>query len=144
MAIINFPLDTYLPVYEAFARPVVVTPVASQPGAAAYEARGIFDTQKTVVETLDGALYSDTKTILDILEPEFAVLPMQNDLVLIPYHEGVRGGEFIISDVSVEGNAGGEVTLRLKRITPSQFVGGALVLGALVFGRPPCGHHHDW
>src|SRR5262249_55312082 len=136
MAIINFPLDLYLPQYEAFARPIVVTPVASQPGAPSYSARGIFDTEKTVVETLDGALYSDTKTILDILEPEFATLPRQGDLVSIPLHADVRGGEFIVSDLSVEGNAGGETTLGLRRITPSQLVGGALVLRAPTFARP--------
>jgi len=133
---IDFPHSVYLPSYEAFARPITITPVASQPGVAAYAARGIFDTQKTVVEALDGALYSDSKTILDILAPEFAVLPRQGDLLSIPLHADVRGGEFVVSDLSVEGNAGGEVTLRLRRITQSKFVGGALVLGAPTFGRP--------
>jgi hypothetical protein len=61
-------------------------------------------------------------TILDILQSEFPVLPMQDDRVSIPPHEMVRGGEFVISDVN-KGNAGGEVTLRLKRFAPSKLVG---------------------
>ena len=41
------------------------------------------------------------------------------------------------SDVN-KGNAGGEVTLRLKRLILSRFVGAAVVLGAPVFARPDC------
>jgi len=89
-----------------------------------------------LVAALDGSLVSDTRTVLDILEPEFVVLPRQGDLLSIPLHADVRGGEFVVSDVSVEGNAGGEVTLRLRRRMASRFVGGALVLRVPVFARP--------
>ena len=50
----------------------------------------------------------------------------------------VRGGEFLVTDRSANGNAGGEVTLRLKRIGNHvpKLVGGSLVLGAPTFARP--------
>jgi len=95
----------------------------SQPGAPPYNARGIYDTECILIETLDGSLLSETRTILDILETEFSVLPRQDDHVSIPFHEGVRGGEFIVSDRSAQGNAGGEITLRLKRICPPKLIG---------------------
>jgi hypothetical protein len=113
----------YKPVFATFARPVTVTPLASQPGAPRYPARGIYDTERILIETLDGSLLSETRTILDILETEFSVLPLQDDHVSIPFHEGVRGGEFIVSDRSAQGNAGGEITLRLKRISPPKLIG---------------------
>jgi hypothetical protein len=70
-----------------FARPVTITPVASQPGAPPYNARGIYDTEEIDVEALDGSLHSTSRTVVDILANEFAVLPAQDDLVSIPPHE---------------------------------------------------------
>ena len=97
--------------------------MASQPGAPPYNARGIFDTEQIDIEALDGSLYSSTRTILDVLQHEFAVLPRQDDHVFIPPHEGARGGEYIISDAPHRDNAGGEITLRLKKLTTPKLVG---------------------
>jgi hypothetical protein len=69
----------------------------------------------------------------------FAVLPKQGDLVSIPPHESIWGGEFIVTDRSSAGNAGGEITLQLKRVRLPKLVGAALVLGAPVFARPALG-----
>jgi hypothetical protein len=52
----------------------------------------------------------------------------------------LEGDTFVVSDVPDAGNAGGEVTLRLKRLALSKLVGAALVLGAPVFTRPELGH----
>jgi hypothetical protein len=40
------------------------------------------------------------------------------------FNENVRDGEFIISDRSANGNAGGEITLRLRRLVPPKLIGG--------------------
>jgi hypothetical protein len=54
---VNFPKMVYLPAFKLFARPIIVRPVASQPDAPPYTARGIFDTEDIDIETLDGTLY---------------------------------------------------------------------------------------
>src|SRR5215471_14823736 len=103
---VNFPELVYLPNYDLFARPVTFTPVVG----AAYDARGIFNTVSLDVMTEDGALLSDQKTILDILETEFAVLPVQRDRVFIPEADGMPElGNYEIIDTST--NGGGETTL---------------------------------
>src|SRR5262249_7084964 len=78
------------PCFQAFARPVTITPIASQPDAPPYAARGIFDTERIKLETLEGEIFSETHTTLDILEFEFPILPLQDDRLSIPFHEGVR------------------------------------------------------
>jgi hypothetical protein len=112
---INFALLVYTPCYEVFARPVTFTPVNSQPGQSAYASRGIFDTNEVEVVGLDGSIYQDTRTELYILQSDFTVQPLQGDLVDIPFDSGVAGGSFEIDNVHWAGNAGGEVTLILKR-----------------------------
>jgi hypothetical protein len=65
-------------------------------------------------------------------------LPLQDDLVSIPFYEGVRGGEYVVSDRSTQGNAGGQVTLRLRRLAPPELVGEAgsfLALGQMTKAR---------
>jgi hypothetical protein len=136
---INLPQMIYMPCFQLFARPITITPVASQPGASPYNARGIFDTEEVDIETLEGSLYSDTRSILDILQHEFPILPLQDDHISIPFHEGARGGEFVVSDLNDKGNGGGEVTLRLKRLRQPKFVGAALLLHPPTFGRPRMG-----
>jgi hypothetical protein len=136
MMTINFPMLLYRPVFEQFARPVTFHPIVSQPGAPSFEGRAIYDTEEIDIETLDGALFSETRTQLDILEIDFSTLPLQGDLVVIAGDENVRGGSFVISDMSPSGNAGGEVSLQLRRISVPKLVGGSLVLAAPTFGRP--------
>ncbi len=112
---INFPLSVYKPVYDVFARPVTIFPVASQPGEPPYAARGIFDTRNLDVMAEDGSVVSDQKTILDIREAEFTVLPLQLDRVAIPAAAGIPNlGEFEVTDTDT--NGGGETTLTLRKL----------------------------
>jgi hypothetical protein len=136
---INFPMLVYLPAFAVFSRPVTFHPIASQPGEPSFEGRGIFDTQRLDLEALDGSRFSETHTQLDILEIDFGTLPLQGDLVVIAGDENVRGGTYVISDMSPSGNAGGEVSLQLKRVHVPKLVGGSLVLAAPIFGRKRLG-----
>lgn len=111
---VNFSDDLYLKCWDEFARPITVTPITSQPGAPAYDNRGYFDTKETDVLTEDMAVFSDAKMFLDIRLAEFPVLPMQGDFVDIPFLY-VPGGSFVVEDLSGEGNAGGIITLTLKK-----------------------------
>ena len=112
---INYSLSVYKVVFDQFARPVTIFPVASQPGETPYEARGIYDSRYLDVQAEDGSVVSSQKTILDIREAEFAVLPMQFDRIAIPAAAGSLDlGEFEVIDAST--NGGGETTLTLRKL----------------------------
>jgi hypothetical protein len=126
---IDFSNEVYLVAFNTFGRPITVMPVASQPGAASFAAVGIFDSRETDVLTEDSSIFSDSKTILDIRMEDFSVEPMQGDLIGVSDMPGSRGGSFEVSDVAGKGNAGGELTLTLKRwlgtpVAPPAAVGG--------------------
>ena len=109
----NPSIMVYLPNYDFFSRTVVITPIASQPGAPAYTNRGIFDTRGLEVLAADGSIVSDQQTILDIRESEYDVQPQQYDHVMIPAEEALEAlGPFEI--VNKWTNGGGETTLVLR------------------------------
>jgi hypothetical protein len=117
---VNFAGTLYLTAFDIFARPVTILPLASQPGVPAYAARGIYDTGPADVEAQDDSIFSDQKTILDILEAEFPVLPAQLDRITIPadVNAGPALGEFEVTDAN--SNGGGETTLALRKIVTSK------------------------
>jgi hypothetical protein len=113
MAPVNFAADLLEPNYAQWSRNITVTPVASQPAAAAYGARGIYGTQALDILGED-TLVSDQQTILDIIEDEFQVLPQQGDRITIPADGAlVALGEFEV--VSTSSNGGGEMTLEIRK-----------------------------
>lgn len=115
---VAFSTLVYDPCFDMFAVPVTFKPLVSQPSVPSYDARGIFDTDEIDIAALDGSILSDQKTILDIREAEFAVLPVQGDRVMIPADcNGVNRGEFEIIDADT--NGGGETTLSLRKWLPS-------------------------
>ena len=116
---VNFPGLLYEPCFNVFARAVTFSPLASQPNQPDYIGRGIFNTVDLDVMAEDGSILSDQKTILDILEKEFTVLPEQRDQVVI----GAEGelpalGTFEIIDRNT--NGGGETTLTLRKVLPKK------------------------
>jgi hypothetical protein len=112
---LDFSTLVYLPAFDLFARPITVTPVASQPGQPAYSARGIYTTTDRNVLAEDGSIFIDQATILDIRESEFSILPMQEDQVSIPADGNVPDeGTFEI--VKAANNGGGETTLVIRKI----------------------------
>lgn len=111
---IDFGTQLYNPVYSQLARPVTFTPVASQPSASSYPARGIFGTEPLDVLAESNAIISDARTILDIIENEFPVLPAQGDIVDIPACITIpAAGTFEILDTDSNGF---ETTLTLRRL----------------------------
>jgi len=116
---VNYSTEVYLLNYNYFARPVTFYPVKSQPSIPSYSARGIFATVSLDIVSADASIISEQKTILDVLEQEFAILPIQQDRVYIgPDTSGMRAeGMFEVNDVST--NGGGETTLELRRLMVS-------------------------
>lgn len=111
---VNFATLLYEPNFDMWAIPITIVPLVSQPGGSSYPARGIFDTRDIDVVGLDGAIFSDQKTILDILEKEFAIIPLQGDHVIIPVDcNGEPKGEYEIIDACT--NGGGEHMLTLRK-----------------------------
>ena len=117
---INFSVELYLKAWAAFARPMSVTPVASNPGAPTYSARCYFDTKEMDILTEDGSIFSDSKTFIDIRMEEFTVMPLQGDIINIPYHQGVAGGTYEVLDLAGKGNAGGIITMTLRELVDSR------------------------
>jgi hypothetical protein len=116
---IDFARQVYLPNYNTFARPITVTPLKSQPNQPAYAARGIYATEPMDVLAEDQSSFSDSRPILDILDIEFPVAPLQGDQVSIPASGLiVEEGDFIITDR--KHNGGGETTLSLKKVVPAK------------------------
>jgi hypothetical protein len=114
---INFSTLVYGPNFDMWARPIVVGPIASQPGRPAYTARAIYHSDQLDVPMEDGSMFSDQKTYIDVRESEFAVIPAQNDLIDIPL-DPVSGspaeGSFAVTDVFR--NGGGETSLILRKL----------------------------
>lgn len=112
---INVSSMVYLPAYDTFARAIRVTPLASQPGKLPYSARGIFDTGALDVVAEDGSIISEQRTILDVRDAEFTVVPIQGDEVMIPADGGLPdAGSFEVIDITR--NGGGETTMNLRKI----------------------------
>lgn len=100
---------------DLFGRPVTITPVVSQPGNPAYAARGIYMTEPLDVLAEEGSLFSDQRTILDVRDIEFSVVPLQGDLILIPATGAIpAAGQFVVIDQ--KNNGGGETSLELRRV----------------------------
>ena len=121
---VDYSTMMYLPNYNFWARPVTFYPVKSQPAVPSYNARGILGTVDIDIVAMDGSDVSEQRTILDILEREFAVLPVQQDRLYIPNDSGGFGadgmpaeGWWEVNDISR--NGGGETTLTLRRWEPS-------------------------
>lgn len=116
---VNWSEQVYHPAQDLYGRMVTVTPVASQPTVAAYGARGIFDIEAIDVEGLENTVISETRVILDIRDSEFAVLPIQGDLIDVPTDSGIPAeGQFEVIDA--DPNGGGETTLTLRRIVQAK------------------------
>ncbi|MGY8661773.1 hypothetical protein Q3C01_05310 [Bradyrhizobium sp. UFLA05-109] len=114
---INLDVLLQSPIFDFWAVDCTFVPIKSQPSVGNYSGRGILNTYSTDVTALDGALYSDQRTILDIRESEFAVLPMQNDHVIIPVDcNNVPKGEYQIVDAVSDG--GGQTMLTIRKYEP--------------------------
>jgi hypothetical protein len=104
-----------LPVMDVLARPVDVTPVASQPGAGSYRARGYLGANPLDVQAEDGSVITQQQTYLDVRDREFAVVPRQRDVIDIPA-DGMTepAGRFEVVDAHSDG--GGLTMLIIRKL----------------------------
>jgi hypothetical protein len=116
---VNFDVLLQIPTFDFWAVPMTFTPMASQPGQPAYAGRGILSTYTVEVLGVDDSIFSDQRTIVDIRESEFGVLPQQDDHVIIPKDcNGVAKGEWEVT--KAYSNGGGQTTLEIRKwVTPA-------------------------
>lgn len=108
---VNFSQQVHQHTYDTFARPVTFSP---QIGSS-FTGRGIYTTEELDVLSEDNSIFSDQKTLVDIRDEEFTILPVQNDQLSIPAHIGMPAlGDFQILDTKA--NGGGETTLYLRKV----------------------------
>ena len=94
------------PAMAAFGQPIMLTPVKSQPGVAAYAARGVYTSKPIQIQLEDGGYHSTVQPTLGIRLGEFATAPMQGDRI------GMPQGNFEIADVLPDGQGGADLVLR--------------------------------
>lgn len=124
---LNFSTLVLLPCFDLFARPIIVNPIGSQPGQPPYSqrsddaslpCRGIFETIEIDVIGLDGMIQSDQKTVLDVREVEFAVVPKQLDQITILGENDIPPlGDWEVMDADHDGE--GCTTLTIRRVMPA-------------------------
>jgi len=123
---IDFSSLVLAPNMDAFARPVTITPLKSQPNAAPYDARGIWTMTSVGIATEDSGILSSTTLHFGIRLSEFAIAPKQGDWITskasqipLAYWQGDIDPnsiiDFIIDNFSPDGQGGSQLTL--KRVT---------------------------
>ena len=97
-----------------FARPVTVTPLASQAGHGAYPARGLWSSNPVDVEMQDNSILSSQNHTLGVRHAEFAVPVIQGDEVEIPAYLSLpRIGVCLVEDVDDDGQGGAVWSLKV-------------------------------
>jgi len=123
---IDFSALVLAPAMATFGRPVLILPIASQPIAAPYPARGIWTVESINIPTEDGGTFSSVKLKLGIRLADFTIAPNVEDRVAtaasqlpLAYWQGVLPTDgnidFIIDNFSPDGQGG--AVLILKRVT---------------------------
>jgi hypothetical protein len=124
---INFDALVLAPAMGVFAKPVTVTPIRSQPTAAPYPARGVWEIANVAIVTEDGGQFSNRTIKLGVRMSEFTVLPVQGDWITtkvqhlpLAYTDRLSLDpnstmNFVIDDQSPDGQGG--CSLTLKRVT---------------------------
>lgn len=122
---IDFSALVLAPTMAIFGRPVLISPIASQPQVGQYAARGIWTVESISIPTEDGGYLSSVKLKLGIRLRDFAVAPKQGDWITtavsqlpLGYWQGDINPntniDFVIDDFTADGQGG--VLLILKRV----------------------------
>lgn len=123
---VDFSSLVLAPAMATFAKPVTVTPNASQPNAAPYTARGIWTVQNTSIIGESGNVFSTVNLKLGIRIADYpAAIPAQNDWISsaasdlpLGYWQGQIDPtsviDFLIDNVTPDGQGG--IVLDVKRV----------------------------
>lgn len=110
---IDFAALALAPGITAFARPVSIRPVRSQPGAAPYHARGVWASRPVEIQTEDGRVLNSRVITLGIMLAEFTAAPKTRDLIDVPAAGFYPAeGRHWIEDIDLDGQGGASLTLK--------------------------------
>lgn len=116
---IDFDALVLAPAMATFARPISVTPAASQPAAPAYRARGVWSVRNVDIQGQDG-IYSGQVRTLGVRLSEFAIPPVQGDRVDLPAVLSLPAeATHTIEDVDDDGQGGAVWTMKQIGGAPS-------------------------
>ena len=109
---VDFGAMVLAPCLDVFAREAWFTPLQSQPGIAEYVGRGVYTSRPVDIQVGEDAIVSNMTTKLGIRLADFAVPPIQGDLVRLPaYGTQAAEGPFKIEDTDDDGQGGCDLTL---------------------------------
>lgn len=106
---VDFDTLVLKPAMDRFAKPIVIKPLASQPLAPAYTARGDW-VKRPVDVPVEGGVLSSEERVISIRISEFAIPPAPLDQVQF------KGEWYWIDDVDEDGE--GQAKLALKAVDP--------------------------
>ncbi|WP_158812058.1 hypothetical protein [Beijerinckia sp. L45] len=107
---IDFSRLVLKPCMTAFAQPIVINPVKSQPGAVPYAARGVWSFKMVEIPTAQGDYISTNTPVIGIRVSEFAAPPLQDDQIT------TGGVTYVVNDTILDAQGGSD--LLLKSVTP--------------------------
>lgn len=94
------------PAMATFAIPITVSPIVSQPTAAAYAAQGVWTVQDVDILLEDGSTLASKSYWLGIKLADYAVVPIKGDGVT------VNGNGYVIDQVRPDGQGGAKLVLK--------------------------------
>jgi hypothetical protein len=114
---IDFDALVLKPATDVFAISVSITPLVTQPGAPAYNVRGVYSSTRLDVIMQDEAIFSDQQTKLDIRAKEYPIpAPDRGDLVEITQvNHPAFGQKYWIGDQDLDGQGGISLMLRTQQ-----------------------------
>lgn len=102
------------PAMDAFARPVTVFPIYSQPGAPSYPARGIWGRRQADMQLEDESILGTDDLTLGIRIGEFPIVPVAGDRFDIPAAGSLpRVGLCEMVDDGDDGQGGYAIVLKI-------------------------------
>lgn len=119
---IDFSSLVLAPTISAFGKPVSITPLKSQPNAAAYSSRGVWEIETIKIMTEDGGQMSTRNIKFGVRMSEFAVWLKQGDQITtqaqylpMGFDAGLNptdNVDFVIDGLSADGQGGASLTLK--------------------------------
>jgi hypothetical protein len=100
----------------AFARPITIIPVVSQPAQPPYSVRAVLTSRASNFMLDQGAVFSDQETTFGIRLAEVAVPPAKDDQIYVDpviwRNDQIDPGVYRISDTALDRQGGQVLTIR--------------------------------
>jgi hypothetical protein len=111
--VIDFNALVLGPCMSAFARPIIVKPMKSQPSRRPYEVQGILTIRNIDVQLDDNSIMSSQVITVGIRLSDFETPPAQGDQIDIPAYLSLPAlGPHLVDDGDDDGNGGSVLTLK--------------------------------